>query len=218
MIEQRIQTNEYWQEYTVSDQDMEEIGMLFLEAERPLSSRELGRALVESYCQREQSQVRRQLAQGAVYRPNGTFAVGDSLVFPHMGFALGQVVDLRPGHNPEHGAFTVITVEFQGNGSKAGGGKTRSFAAELQGPHKLAVSDELSWESEFTLSPDDLYRSFGELVEDELQDRLDAEPGYWSFRGKWLPASVGVDVHVGLLNIAEAVIDIQGKPIHHLGD
>jgi len=213
VIEQKIQTTEYWQDYTVSDEDIEEIGTMFLEAERPLSSRELGRALMDSYCQREQSLVRRQLAQGAVYRPNGTFAVGDTLVFPHLGFALGQVVALRAGHNPEHGEFSVISVEFQGNGSKADGKQVRSFAADLQGPHKLAFSGELSWESEFSISPDDLYTSFGELVEDQLEERLDAESGFWSFRGKWLPAGVGVDIHVGLLNIAEAVIDIQGEPL-----
>lgn len=209
MIEQRIQTKEYWYDYSVSDQDMEEIGMMFLEAERPLSTHELGRALVDRYCQREQSLVQRQLAQGAVYRPNGAFAVGETLVFPHMGFALGQVIELRPGHNPEYGEFSVITVEFQGNGSTAGA-KVRSFAADLQGPHKLAFSDDLSWESE--ISSEDLYASFGELVEDQLEDRLESEPGFWSFRGKWLPASLGVDVHIGLLNIAEAVIDIRGEP------
>jgi hypothetical protein len=213
VIEQKIQTQEYWQGYTVSEQDMEEVGMMFLEAERPLSSRELGRALVDRYCQREQNLVQRQLAQGVVYRPNGKFAVGETLVFPHMGFALGQVVDLRSGHNPEHGEFSVIVVEFQGNGSKAGAGAVRSFAAELQGPHKLSFSDEMSWESEFSVSPDDLYASFGGLVEEQLEDRLGSEPGFWSFRGKWLPSSVGVKVHVGLLNIAEAMIDIQGQPL-----
>ena len=213
MIEQKIQTKEYWQEYTVSAQDVQEIGLMFLEAERPLSSHELGRALVESYCQREQSLVRRQLAQGAVYRPNGTFAVGETLVFPHMGFVLGQVVDLRPGHNPEYGEFSVITVEFPGNGSVANNHNVRSFAAELRGSHKLAVSDELSWDTEFSISVDDLYARFGELVETQLEDRLESEPGFWSFRGKWLPDSVGVDVHVGLLNISEALIDIQGEPL-----
>jgi hypothetical protein len=107
----------------------------------------------------------------------------------------------------------VITVEFQGNGSAAIGSKTRSFASELQGPHKLAFSDELSWESEFAISLDDLYDSFGVLVETQLEERLKSESDFWSFRGKWLPAGVGVDVHVGLLNIAEAMIDIQGEPL-----
>jgi hypothetical protein len=130
-----------------------------------------------------------------------------------MGFALGQVIDLRPGHNPEHGEFSVITVEFQGNGSKASSAQVRTFAADLRGPHKLAFSDELSWESEFSISSDDLYARYGGLVERLLEDRLQAEPDYWSFRGKWLPAAVGVDIHVGLLNIAEALIDIQGEPL-----
>jgi hypothetical protein len=139
--------------------------------------------------------------------------VGETLVFPHLGFALGEVVDLRPGHNPEYGAFSVITVRFQGNGSKAGAEQERSFAAELQGPHKLAFSDDLSWDNEFSVSADDLYARFGELVEAQLQDRLETESGFWSFRGKWLPAGIGVDVHVGFLNIAEAMIDIQGQPL-----
>jgi hypothetical protein len=58
-----------------------------------------------------------------------------------------------------------------------------------------------------------LYERFGELVVAQVEERLGSEPGFWSFRGKWLPADLGVDVHVGLLNIAEAMIDIQGEPL-----
>ena len=213
MIEQKIQTQEYWHAYTLSDQDIKEIGLMFQEAERPLSSGELGRALMDSHCQREQGLIRRQLAQGTVYRPNGKFAVGETLVFPHMGFAVGEVVDLRPGHNPEHGEFSVITVEFAENGSEATESKARAFASELQGPHKLSVSEEMPLESEFSVSSDSLYESFGELVVAQVEGRLGSEAGFWSFRGRWLPADLGVDVHVGLLNIAEAVIDIQGEPL-----
>ena len=33
MIERKIQTQAYWQEYAVTDQDLEELALLFLETE-----------------------------------------------------------------------------------------------------------------------------------------------------------------------------------------
>jgi hypothetical protein len=90
---------------------------------------------------------------------------------------------------------------------------TRLFAAELEGPHRLSFTDESSWEAQFALASDDLYARYGELVEARLAERLSSEPGFLSFRGTWLPESLGVEVHIGHLNIAEAMIDIKGEPL-----
>lgn len=217
MIELKIQTETYWQEYVVTDQDIEELTFLFLETERPMTAVELGQALVASRCQREENLVRRQLERGAVYRPNGTFAVGDDIVFPHLDFALGTVIDQRQGHNPEYGEFSVITVEFGSNGDgqapSGGGGRARFFAAELQVPHKLAIPDELPFDDYFGFSAQDLNTRYGNLVVERLEDRLRTESQFSSFRGEWLPDSMGIDLHIGYLNIAEAIIDVGREPL-----
>jgi hypothetical protein len=215
VIERKIETEAYWQEYVVTDQDIEDLNFLFLEAERPLSAAELGRSLVTSYCQREENLIRRQLERGEVYRPNGAFSVGETLVFPHLDFALGTVVNAREGHNREYGEFQVITVEFEANGGgqNPSGGPLRSFAAGLRVPHKLAFPDEMSWDEHFSISAEDLYAEYGDLMTERLEQRLQSEPDFVAFRQKWLPTSIVVDLHIGYMNIAEALIDIKSEPL-----
>ncbi len=215
VIERKIETETYWQEYIVTDRDVEDLTFLFLEVERPLSAVDLGRSLVTNYCQREENLIRRQLERGEVYRPNGAFSVGETLVFPHLDFALGTVVNAREGHNREYGEFQVITVEFEANGSgqSSSAGRLRSFAAGLQVPHKLAFPDEMSWDEHFSISAKDLYAEYGDFVTERLEERLQSEPDFMAFRRKWLPTSMGVDLHIGYLNIAEALIDIKGEPL-----
>ena len=210
MSEHKIQTEAFWrQEFAISDQDVADLEELFLEEHRPMTVSELARALITSYCEREQSLIERQLAQGTVYRPNVSFEVGEKLVFPHLDFAVGTVVSIRDGNNPEYKGFKVIAVEFDGSKRK----KQREFAADLKEPHKLAFTDESSWSSTLMLSPDLLWDSYGSLVTDRLVERFQSESDLSEFRGQWLPKAMAVDVHVGLLNIAEAMLDMQGQPL-----
>jgi hypothetical protein len=209
VIERKIQTEQYWrQEFDVTDRDLEDLGLLFLETERPLTVPEMSRSLIVNYCQRETSLIQRQLAQGAVYRPNGSFSVGQSLVFPHLDFSLGTVVDIRDGHNPEYGEFKVIMVEFEDHGAK-----NRAFASELQVPHKLSFDNDEPLDTAFALFPDALYDEYGDLTSARLAKRLATSSEFVDLYGHWLPKSMLADLHIGHLNIAEAVIDVQGKPV-----
>ena len=210
MIERKIQTEAFWhQEFAVTDQDMADLEELFLEEHRPMTVSELARSLVVSYCQREESLIQRQLAKGTVYRPNASFEIGEQLVFPHLEFALGTVVSVRDGHNPEYDDFKVVSVKFD-DGKQ---GKQREFAAELKEPHKLAFSNESSWAEALVLSPDFLWDSYGKVVSARLVERFQSESDLVHFRGQWLPKDMAVDVHIGLLNIAEAMLDMQGHPL-----
>lgn len=208
VIEHNIKTEAYWAEFAITDQDIEELSVQFLEVERPLSLYEMARQLVVHRCRHVESQVRKLLTQGTVYRPNGTFAVGEKVVFPQLGFALGTVIDLREGNNPEFGEFKVITVRFDD-----GLEETRQFAAELKTPHKLAFPDGTPPERMFTISPDEVAERYGEMVAAQLDERLRADPNFVSFRGEWLPADMMAEVHIGHLNIAEALLDMEGQPL-----
>lgn len=209
MIEQRVQTEAYWRDdFSVTDQDVEDLGLSLKEAERPMGISELGRSLVVSRSQREQNLIRRQLAQGTVYRPDAAFTVDERLVFPHLQFALGSVVGQRDGHNPEYGEFKVVSVQFD----DAKPGKTRSFAAELRIPHKLASSQGVPGDAPGALSIDDLCARYGRLVAGKLESRLQSS-GFVAFRGQWLSRAMLADLHVGHLNIAEAAIDVKGQPL-----
>jgi len=208
VIDRRIQTEGYWRdEFEVTDQDLTFLNDQFLEEHRPIALMDLARSLIVDYCRRTEAAVQRQLAKGTVYRPNAAFEIGEQVVFPHLDFAVGTVVSQREGHNPEYQAFEVITVEFEDGQEKT------EFAAELQEPHKLAFADESSWESVFAISPDMLYDSYGELVATKLSQVFADRGDYVEFRGYWLPGAMAVDIHVGLLNIAEAMLVMQEKPL-----
>ena len=67
--------------------------------------------------------------------PTEAYEADQTLVFPALDFAVGTVTDVRPGINPEHGDFEVITVQFEGDAEIR-----REFAASLQTPHRLESS------------------------------------------------------------------------------
>ncbi|MBN1642155.1 MAG: hypothetical protein JXA09_13050 [Anaerolineae bacterium] len=208
MTERDMQTDTYWrEEFAVTDDDVGYIEELFLEQGKPLSLAELSRALITHYCHRQESAIRRQLARGALYRPDAAFTVGDQLVFPHLDFAVGTVVAQREGHNPEYEHFQVIAVEFEDDGG------TREFAAQLAAPHKLSLVTEADWQRVFATSPDELVGKHGQVVGERLEERLRATGEFLEFRGEWFPKGVAADIHVGLLNIVEAMLVIAEKPL-----
>jgi hypothetical protein len=210
VIERKILKEAYWrEEFEATAEDISDLSLLTLEASRPLHVSELAKSLIDEYCQREEDLVRRQLSKGTVYRPNASFAEGETLVFPHLDFAIGTVVDQRDGHNPEFGDFKVVSVRMDG-GKKA---VTRHFAAELAVPHKLAFTGDLSLEQDLALSPTLLFDSYGDVVASRLDERLQEDPGFVSFNGVWLAADAMAEVHIGHLNIAEAMLEMHGEPM-----
>ena len=210
MIERRIRKEAYWrEEFAITAEDVAELGVLTLEAGRPLHISEVVKTLIKWYCQREEELIRSRLSCGTVYRPNASFADGEKLVFPQLNLAAGTVVGQRDGYNPEYGDFRVVRVQMEG----AKAGATREFAAQLEVPHKLAFTGELSLEQDFALSPDLLFDSYGGLVAARLDEWLRTDPGFVSFNDKWLASDAMAEVHIGHLNIAEAMLEMSGEPL-----
>jgi len=208
-LRRKTQTTEYWQQLTIDDSDLIFLDDLFLEKENPLSTDELTLAIIRHRCEAEENVVHRDLKRGTVYQPKETHAVGDHLVFPALDFALGTVVGTRPGHSPEHGDFTVIQVEFQPDSP------SREFASQLTSSHALNFEggvDALLWPEHF-LSPEELFELYGPGVRQKLVERLDASDAVVQFGDFWLNRAMMTEFHVGHLNIAEAMIDISGKPL-----
>ena len=207
MIERKTQTAEHWQEFSLTPADTEFLRTLLLDAERPLTTRDLAQALVTERCRREEADLRAELARGTIYQPKKRFAVGEKLIFPALDFRLGEVVDLRPGQNPEHGEFDVITVDFGANR------RQRSFAAGLAGPHKLnADLSDLLIAGNLT-SPEKLLATDASGVPAALAIQLGAQPDFATFEDRWLHRDLLAEIHIGHLNIAEAVIEMRGAPV-----
>lgn len=204
------QNPSYWTtEFQLGQDDIEFLQEFLQSRERPALENDLVQALTEARFRREDQRIRRELARGAVYQPKNSYQVGQNVVFPHMEFAVGAITALRPGANPEHGDFDVITVKFEQ-------GKSRFFASNLKTPHKLnlpAGGDGLAQE-EIT-GVETILERHGRELRTRLREQMQGLKGspfvhlgrYWSL------ASLLAEVHVGHLNIAEAAIDVRGAPL-----
>jgi hypothetical protein len=205
----KTQTTEYWRELTLDDPDLIFLGDLFLEKEIPLTLDELTLALIRHRSEMEETALRKELAQGKVYQPKENYAIGARLVFPALDFASGKVIDSRPGHNPEYGDFTVIKVAFEQ------GDDPLEFASQLTAPHPLNFDggEDALLRPQDMLTPEELFELYGPSVKQKLRTRLEANPDMVHHGDLWFNKAMMAEIHLGHLNIAEAMIDIQGKPL-----
>jgi hypothetical protein len=202
VIQRKSQTPEYWQSFSLTPTDVEFLRTLLLDAEKPLSTRELAQALVAERIRREESELRAELSKGAIYQPKKQFKVGDKVLFPQLDYRLGEVIDLRAGENPEYGQFDVITVDF------GAGKRQRSFAAGLAAPHKLNADAPDAMAAGPVIDPVAVLAGPASQTPELLREALKAEGAFATVDDRWMPRDLLAEVHVGHLNIAEAVIDM----------
>ncbi|MGH2522012.1 MAG: hypothetical protein ACRDH2_05860 [Anaerolineales bacterium] len=203
MIERQTQTPAYWgAAFTIEEGDLDTLYNLLLEEETPLSSEEMAREIIRRRVEREAQAQKRREQGAAIYLPKETYTVGQSLFFPALQYVAGTVRAVRPGYNPEHGEFDVITVDF-GNG-----GQPREFAARLPN-HKLNSPTAEQGQAELK-SPDELFKEHGAEIAAKLTARLEASPDIVRLAGRWFPRALLATVNIGHLNLAEAVLDVAG--------
>jgi hypothetical protein len=176
---------------------------MLIEKELPCPAEELGRALVQHRYEEEEALILRAASRGTPYRPALTFAVGEDVVFPLLDYRLGSVAAIRDGHNPEYGKFKVINVAFDD-------GKNREFAAELADHPLNDESRPLATSDADLRSGAELAAEYGDQVGVMLEGLLEADPHFVRLAGEWFRRDLLVEVHVGHLNLAEAVLDMSG--------
>jgi len=198
----------YWNEFDVSDKDVESIYNLLLDREVPLTTAEMADAIVRSRLERfgrEASEAPDLQAQA--YLPGGEYQVGQTLVFPALGNLQGKVIGIRPGENPDFGVFDVIQVEFKDDG------RPREFAARLA-EHRLNQVPPPETEGEPLESAEEILARHGRLIDERLAAKLSEMKDIVRIAGRWFPRSLLVEIHVGHLNLSEAVLDVaEGGPL-----
>jgi hypothetical protein len=207
VIQRKTQTAEYWRDIALTADDVEYLRGLLLYSEGPLTTQELATALVTEICRREEAELRSELAQGTLYQPKKSFQLGESVIFPALDFRVGKVVSTRPGQNPEFGEFGVITVDFGPDR------RQRSFATGLTAPHKLNVDMPDLLASSDLASPQRLLGTVASHLPAALAAQLSEHAGFATFEDRWLLRDLLADVHVGHLNIAEALIEMRQAPV-----
>jgi DNA-binding phage protein len=209
LVQRNTQTSKYWQEqFVVDTDDIEYLYNLLLESNQPRALDSLALAMVQRHCQLEELAIRTELQRGALYQPKDSYQMGEQLVFPRLDYAAATVVGRRPGYNPQYGEFSVIQVEFEGDGD------VREFVADFAHPHSLNLDEGQSLaEAEGLASPQELYELYQEHIHATLEEALEDNDEFINFRGQWFLKGLLAPIHDGHLNIAEAAIDISNKPL-----
>ncbi|MCL4561246.1 MAG: hypothetical protein M1281_11600 [Chloroflexi bacterium] len=193
---------DYWDTYSIQEEDLEYLYNHLLEIETPLTLDELTSALVNERIDREKKALQNHLLdEGKLYLPKEHYEINQVLTFPALGWKKGKVIGVRSGYNPELPAFDVIEVELEGDGKK-------TFAAGLEEHHlnrpiDVKVDDPL-------LDPQVVMQNYGRRLAGLLESELTSNPDLVRIAGRWFPRALLVDVNIGHLNLAEAVLDMAG--------
>ena len=201
MVRNPLTTQEYWTTLQLTPQDVEFLLNYLFEHETPLTAHELVSVFIEEHVRAERLATQRQReAGGKTYQPKENFQVGDDVLFPALDWRHGKVTSVRAGVNPEIGTFDVLTIDMDG-------GAERLFAANLPA-HTLNEQPITVQEAEFDL--DELQRTHGAMIEKKIEAAFRADEGIVRIAGRWFPRALLIDVNVGHLNLAEAVLDMAG--------
>jgi len=193
---------DYWQNFEVTNKDLEFLYNHLLEIEMPQTSEELAKALAVERIRGEKELLEsKQQAEGAVYYPKEHYQVGQTIQFPTLEWKTGIVVSVRPGNNPELSPFEVIEVELES-------GEKRQFAAGIA-EHKLNQPISVNTDDPL-LDIDYVMNNFGEELVAILSEELQSNPDFVCIADKWFPRALLVDINIGHLNLAEAVLDMIG--------
>ncbi|MBC7235141.1 MAG: hypothetical protein H5T69_04825 [Chloroflexi bacterium] len=210
--ELRTQSEAFWRdEYRVDEGDIDLITGLILEAGKPQRLETLASAIILHRFRAEKEAVAEQARRGKIYRPADEARVGEELVFPAFDFAVGKVVDVRPGRNPKYGPFQVIRVRFE---EPVPGPQEREFASSFVHPHPLnRPLEELVVGGGSEIGEEELIEIAGPYVSAKLQAALEKDDEFVYFDGTWFLRALLPEIHIGHLNLAEAVIYEAGHPV-----
>ena len=207
MSTRATQSPDYWgSRFTLSGDDRELLLNLFVEDEQPRSSDELAQALIRHRVEREEAAIRRkQQAQGTLYQPKRAFQVDEQVVFPALDFAVGRVAAVRPGHNPDVPVpFKVIQVDH-GRRRRARICRRICRRSPAERRRRACCLPPMSWCRPRKSTPATKTPSFRICA-----TLLHNSPEFVWLAGKWFPRSLLVEINEGQLNIAEAILDMNG--------
>jgi hypothetical protein len=199
-------SEEIWQNLQFTNKEIESLYNHLLEIEFPQTISELTKYLIERKIETEKklaAQARK--AEGTLYFPKDQYKKGQEILFPHRDYQKGKVVEVRPGINPDFPAFEVITVEFAADNRV-------DFASNLA-DHELnhfqpREDSDSAYNLEWVLS------KFGKTLSAKLFALVKGNEELISIGGSYFPRALLVDIGVGYMNLAEAVLEMaEGGPL-----
>jgi len=196
----------YWTSFQLCNEDIEFLYNHLLELETPLTTAELIEALVQDRITREQEKLEQEQSSSAeIFLPKNSYSVGQELAFPALDFQKGNVTAIRPGVNPAIEAFSVMDITLDS-------GETHSFACELE-EHELnnPVSPQ---ENDPLYDSQSVVEKYGEVLISNIAQPLAENEDLVQIAGRWFPQALLVDINIGYLNMAEALLEMEeGGPL-----
>lgn len=173
---------------------------------KPCATKDLALALVSQRLAEQAKALQARLSYGEAYQPRKSYTVGQTLVFPALDFAAGKVVGIRDGVNPAYPPFKVIQVEMEGET------EVREFPAELEFPHKLNADVTQLLQG---ASPKQVYQEHKAALDAAITDKLGQASalGFVQLDGQWFLRELLPEIHIGYLNLAEAMIELNNRPV-----
>ena len=198
---------DYWETFELQDDDIDFLYNHLLEIEKPLTSEDLLDALIGERISIEKERVKQQIqGETKVYLPKDEHQVGEKLVFPSMNWQKGEILNVRTGFNPEVPQFNVMEVKLES-------GKIIELASSLQ-VHKLN-DPVVTTEDDLLLNKKHVLKTYGENFVARINDSLSKNPDLVCIADHWFPTALLVDVNIGYLNLAEALLDMEnGGPLN----
>ena len=197
---------EYWTNLSIGGKDIEFIYNILLEKEIPLPTETLLKSLINFRISQEQKYSKKYFdSKNKVFLPRDEYQIGDKLVFPSLEMKIGEVQEIRDGFNPDFENLKVINVNFES-------GESKVFASNLQDHilnHILDIPEE-----DPNYNPDLVHDNHKQYLSDCLEKALGSNEDLVNIAGNWFPRSLLIDVNVGHLNLAEAVLEEEsGGPL-----
>lgn len=198
---------DYWTNFQLEESDLEYLYNHLLEIESPQTPQELLIALIGERIRVEKIRLKEQQTNSAkIYFPRDEYNQGDIITFPLLNWEKGKIIGSRPGKNPDSAPFSVITVEMEN-------GENRLFASGLE-DHILNQKNYDSSSDDPYLDVNTVLERFGDVLLERLNQELAQNSELVRIAGRWFPRSLLVDVNIGYLNMAEALLDMeQGGPL-----
>lgn len=196
----------YWMDFKISSHDVEVLYNHLLEVETPQTTQELLHVLImDRISVEKRTAEKKKLGSLDIYTPMRSYKIGDKFVLPAFDWKPAKVVATRKGQNPSMQSLEVIEVEIDG-------GEKRELAANLV-DHKLNEPIRFN-EDDSSANLELIIKEHGKRLIATLEEALTKNEDLVLIAGRWFPRSLLIDVNIGHLNLAEAMLEmVDGGPL-----
>jgi hypothetical protein len=193
---------DYWDSFEIENSDIEFLYNQLIEIEKPQAIDELASALINERINRTKEELeRRKQKEGKIYFPKDHYEVGETILLPQFNWEKALVKSVREGFNPDLPQFEVMEVELEN-------GESKKFAAALA-EHVLNEPLELEADNPL-LNPEYVLQEFGGKIKTRLEEELLSNEDFVRIADYWFAKALLVDINIGYLNLAEALLDMEG--------